>query len=199
MFGVPPTTRTSQEDIRAGRDVAAGDIRHETTIYNYASRSAAWANKLVALGLKYLEEREQNLGGFRPLIDKLEHYSNPAEDEVEIIGLEKKLVLGGYSSLYGFAVKTKEMFVKHLARHQFSEAAQKMHAILLVETYACFQQHVYPSIAAGVPMPQVMHIVEEHVYAYLEEKLGDNVLDLYKDEICGMLFFLTGNCHIKWH
>ncbi|MBH8557908.1 ABC-three component system protein [Hymenobacter negativus] len=199
MFGVPPGTRTSQDDIRAGRDNAGRDIRHETTINNYSSRSAAWSNKLVELGMQYLEERAQNLGGHRPLIDKLEHYSTLAEDEVEVIGLEQKLVLGGYSSLYGFAVKTKEMFVKHLTKHQFSEAAQKMYAILLVETYACFEQHVYPSIVAGLPAQQVMYLVEEHVYIYLEEKLGSNVLDLYKDEICGMLYFLTGNCHIKWH
>jgi hypothetical protein len=199
MFGATPGTRTSQDDINAGRDNAGRDIRHETTIHNYNGRSAAWVNKLVELSRKYLEEREQNLGGYRPLIDKLEHYSTLAEDEVDVIGLQKKLELGGYSSIYGFAVKTKEMFVKHLTKHQFSEAAQKMYAILLVETYACFEQHVYPSIVAGVPMPQVMRIVEEHVYAYLEEKLGDNVLDLYKDEICGMLFFLTGNCHVKWH
>ena len=199
MFEATPGARTSQDDIRAGRDNAGRDIRHETTINNYSSRSAAWSNKLVELGMQYLEEREQNLGGHRPLIDKLEHYSTLAEDEVEVIGLEQKLVLGGYSSLYGFAVKTKEMFVKHLTKHQFSEAAQKMYAILLVETYACFEQHVYPSIVAGLSTQQVMYLVEEHVYIYLEEKLGSNVLDLYKDEICGMLYFLTGNCHVKWH
>lgn len=199
MFGPPPTTRTSQSDVRTGRDNAGRDINQTTINHNYAGRSTAWANKLVELGRQYLEERAQNLGGYRPLIDKLEHYSTLAEDEVDVIGLQRKLELGGYESLYGFAVKTKEMFVKHLTKHQFSEAAQKMYAILLVETYSCFQQHVYPSIVAGVPMQQVMLIVEEHIYDFLEEKLGTNVLDLYKDEICGMLFFLTGNCHIKWH
>ena len=198
-LGGTPGIRTSQDDISAGRDNAGRDIRNQTTVNNYNGHSSAKTNQLVELGLRYLEEREQNLGGYRPLIDKLEHYYSLAEDEVEVIGLQKKLELGGYTSLYGFAAKTKEMFVKHLTKHQFSEAAQKMYAILLVETYSCFEQHVYPSIVAGIPAPQIMLLVQEYVYTHLEERLGANVLDLYKDEICGMLFFLTGNCHVKWH
>ena len=28
--------------------------------------------------------------------------------------------------------------------------------------------------------------------------LGENVLKLLKEDINGMIYFLTGNCHIKW-
>ena len=43
-----------------------------------------------------------------------------------------------------------------------------------------------------------MQLVDVHVYAKIAECLGENILELYDDEIAGMLFYLTGNCHIKW-
>jgi hypothetical protein len=40
--------------------------------------------------------------------------------------------------------------------------------------------------------------IKDEIINVLLQKLGENILEIYADSISGMLFFLTGNCHIKW-
>jgi hypothetical protein len=43
-----------------------------------------------------------------------------------------------------------------------------------------------------------MALVQSQIISPVSELLGENVLDIYPDELSGMLYFLTGNCHIRW-
>ncbi|TGE22661.1 ABC-three component system protein [Hymenobacter metallicola] len=190
---------TSQSQVSAGGDVVAGNLNRTTTSHNYFGSSGnSRVDYLAALGRQFLAEQEQNQG-IGHIIDKLLRYSTPVQEEATLmIGLESKLEEGGYVPYMHFAAQTKEHFTKHLFKYQFSESAQKMYAFLLAKVYTCFGQHVYPAIVQGSPPQEVMQLVEVHVYAKIVDCLGENILELYDDEIAGMLFYLTGNCHIKW-
>lgn len=190
---------TSQSQVAAGGDVVAGNLHKTTTSNNYFGSSGnSRVDYLAALGRQFLAEQEQSQG-ISHMIEKLLRYSTPVQEEATLmIGLESKLVEGGYVSYLHFAAQTKELFTKHLFKYQFSESAQKMYAFLLAKVYTCFGQHVYPAIVQGSPPQEVMQLVDVHVYAKIVECLGENILELYDDEIAGMLFYLTGNCHIKW-
>lgn len=175
---------------QSGRDI------NKTYIENYVYDASKARSIMTRLIEKYKEEASKNIE-FRDTIKKLEHISKQIDGE-EVIGLEAKLKKAGKIGIIKFASETKELFSKKLAEHQFSETAQTIHSYLLVHIYTLFYSYVYPQILKGVSDEEVSRLVREHIIKEIENLLEENVLDIYSDEIYGMIYYLTGNCRIKW-
>ena len=182
-----------QEKNIVGGDQAGRDINKNIYIVpNDGGRRTPMGNLIE----KFRYEKKNDIQ-FKKTIEKLEHYSRRVEGD-EIIGLEAKLKAAEYDAFIEFAQKTKELFAKKLAKHQFSESAQQIYAFLLAEMWDRYYRNVYPQIQNGLPQDRICKLVETQVLDPIKELLEENVLELYADEISGMLCFLTGNCHIKW-
>lgn len=173
---------------QAGRDIVT-NVNH----YTYDPSRPTQMSRLID---KFKAEHATN-SQYQQTIDKLEHFGTVVAEE-QVIGLEQKLTAGGRTSFLEFAQRTKELFTKKLAKHQFSESAQRIHALLLAEVYSRFHNHVYPRIVAGGAEAEINLLVQSQIIDPVQAMLEENVLHLYADEINGMLYFLTGNCHIKW-
>lgn len=152
--------------------------------------------RMARLIEKFRKEKENDTQ-FQEQIQKLTHYSSQVPDE-DVLGLEPKLKESGHDGLLAFAQKTKELFSKKLAQYQFSESAQQIHAYLLTEVYNRFNLHVLPAIQKQASQEEVNQKIQEHIISPIDNILEENVLELYPDEISGMLYFLTGNCHLRW-
>lgn len=151
--------------------------------------------------LKLVEEFERELETgeieFREFIDKIQHYTSNIDDEV--IGLERKLENGGFKDDYSWAKEMKEYYFKKITVNGLSKATQKIHAFILARVCINFNLHVRGAINDGVPKNIVRELITSKVILPVQEMLGENnVLDLYDDDITAMIYFLTGNCHIKW-
>ena len=146
---------------------------------------------------RFKKERE-NDEVFSGIISKLQHYSSSTDGVGELEGVKTKLGKAGYENLLEFALVTKEMFVKKLTEFQFSRSAQEMQCLLLAEVYTRFHHCVWPALCEGRSQEEVQVLVQKHIINPVSEMLGENVLDIYTDELTGMLYFLTGNCHIRW-
>lgn len=151
--------------------------------------------------LNLVEEFEQELETgeieFREFIDKIQHYTSNIDDE--IIGLKKKLENGGFKEDYDWANELKEYYFKKITVNGLSKATQKIHAFILARVCILFNLHVRGAINDGVPKDIVRELIISKVVQPVQEMLGENnVLDLYDDDITAMIYFLTGNCHIKW-
>ncbi len=163
-------------------------------MYTYDPTQKTYMAVLVE---KYRKERERD-EVIDKIIEKLQHYKDPAPgEETNLIGLGAKMEEGGRSELLPFALSTKELFAKKILKHQFSETAQEIHAYLLAEVYTRFYNLIFPCIGK-IPDIDVNNLIQEKIINYIQGILGENVLDFYSDEINGMLYFLTGNCHIRW-
>lgn len=152
--------------------------------------------------LKLVEEFEKELESgeieFREFIDKIQHYTSNIDEEV--IGLEKKLQNGGFQNDYAWANEMKEYYFKKITENGLSKATQKIHAFILARVCVLFNIHVRGAINDGVPKEIVRKLIISQVIQPVQEMLGENnVLDLYDDDITSMIYFLTGNCHIKWN
>lgn len=132
----------------------------------------------------------------RELIENLEHYTSRIPGDT--IGLEAKLTGGQRTDLLNFATRTKELFSKKLLKYQFFESAQKIYLFLLAQVYTRYHNNVYPLIQSNQPPATVNQAIQSQIIDPIEKMLGKNMLDLCSDEINGILYFLTGNCHIKW-
>lgn len=188
-----PDQETSQEGNIVGGDQAGRDIVKTNVYVNADPARPTVMGRLIA---KFKAERAGD-AAFARVIERLQHYGSQVPGE-EIIGLEPKLEAGGRNGFCNFAQKTKELFTKKLAQHQLSESAQEIHAHLLAEVYTRFHNHVYPLIVSDRPRDEVNRAIQTNVVDPVVGMLEENVLQLYADDINGMLYFLTGNCHIKW-
>ena len=179
-----------QKNNQVGQDLVGRD-KIETNIYNYPKLESK-RQQLVDQIQKELKECTE----ITKIISKLEHFNTPVVGEV-VVGLEAKLKEGRQEKIYPYAKSAKESFAKKLNTHLFSETAQTILARLLAEVYARFNRHVTPQLQSSSP-EQIADLVQEKVLNPLNEEIGTEVLDLYADEVDGMLYFLTGNCHVKW-
>jgi hypothetical protein len=170
---------------------AGGNI----TVIN-ESRSTKY-NQYLKLVEEFEKEFETGEIEFREYIDKIQHYTSNIDDEV--IGLEKKLENGGFKDDYSWANEMKEYYFKKITVNGLSRATQKIHAFILARVCINFNLHVRGAINDGVPKDIVRELIISKVVQPIQEMLGENnVLDLYDDDITAMIYFLTGNCHIKW-
>jgi len=153
-------------------------------------------SKYLAELYKRLQAEIEGNAQVRELIEDLEHYASRIPGDV--IGLEAKLTNGQRTDLLDFAARTKERFSKKLLKYQFFESAQKIYLFLLAEVYTRYRNTVYPLIQSNQPPAAVTQAIQGQIIDPIEKMLGQNMLDMCSDEINGILYFLTGNCHIKW-
>ena len=135
---------------------------------------------------------------FAGIVSKLKHYSTSTDGIDDVEGLRVKLGNAGYENFLDFALKTKELFVKKLTEFQFSRSAQEMQCLLLAEVYTRFHYLVWPAICDGRTQEEIQALVQTDIISPLSDMLGENVLNIYTDELTGILYFLTGNCHLHW-
>jgi hypothetical protein len=154
--------------------------------------------KMRALIDAYKQERLTN-ETFNSIIEQLDYYLNPTSGELgEVIGLEKKLQLGYFDEFIHYAMTAKDIFVRKLEQHRFSKAAQEIFLYLLADIWTIFHQKIYQLICNNEAHDIIMQRIHDEIIEVISRKLEENVLDIFDDSISGMIYFLTGNCHIKW-
>ncbi len=176
-------------------DQAGGDIDKSVT-NNFAAPS-----KTPEMMLRFIEEFKRdyhNNTTVTTIIEELEHYKSTVDGEMEIQGLEAKLKAGGFDDYIPYAQGLKESFFKKLMKYEHYESAQNIYVFVLADVFVRFLNSVRPHILKNDPHDIIFQAVSDKVIDPLTERLGENVLKLYANEINGALYFLTGNCHIKW-
>jgi hypothetical protein len=180
----------SQRGNTAAGDIVAGDqYKTENHFHALTSPLASLYQKLRAASQASPEK------GF--IFDQLEHYCNVATDG-DVRGLEDKLTAADRSDLIEQASRLKQFAAKTVMKWQTSGAAQSILLHILGKMHTEFLLHVTPAIQEGVPRQQVDALIGEKVIQPIELMLGDNDLGLSPADLLGLLFFLGGNCHIRW-
>jgi len=113
-------------------------------------------------------------------------------------GQETKLSAAERHDQIEFAKRLKESFFKKLTRHQTSPTAQEIYAYLLGDMLVKFNNCVWPLILDEADRSKIDKTLQDEVIAPTTQALEENVLELYPQDVAGMVYFLTGNCHIKW-
>ena len=154
-------------------------------------------NAYKALADEFHKEIANQNNEFCEVIKKLEHYSSQKNNDKR--GLKQKLIDGKYENDYDWASELKENYTKKLTETTLSPATQKIHAYLLARVYTLFKNTIEFSIHESATSNYIKRLIEKEVIQPVEDIFGiDNVLELYSDDIYAMIYFLTGNCHLKW-
>lgn len=175
-------------------NTVTGDVAGRDVIKTYnAVREPTAMAKLVE---QYLAETlaDKTLTDWT---EKLEHFlSNEANPDVR--GLEEKLTAAGRTELVKSALHRKQAAYKAILRQQGSKSAQTIYTFLMAEIVVNFEQSVLPLVQDGASRPIVDAAMLEKVIAPAMSMLESNPLNLDKMDIQGLVYFLAGNCYIRW-
>ncbi|WP_343584006.1 ABC-three component system protein [Herbaspirillum sp.] len=184
------TGSVSISDNTVSGDLAARDI-YKTTYIN--------ANTTTAM-TKLVEQYMAETLADKTLTDwteKLEHFmSNEVNPDVR--SLEEKLTVAGRSDLITSALKRKQAAYKAIMRQQGSRSAQTIYTFLMADIVVNFEQSVLPLVQASAPRNVVDTAMLEKVITPAVALLEQNPLMLDKMDIQSLVYFLAGNCYIRW-
>lgn len=172
-------------------DMAAGNVIK--TVNNYYPSAS-----VEELALLYAKLRLDGIGdpSNNVFSHKLMHYlAVPTDGDVR--GLEAKLRDSGRLDMLHFAMREKEAAVKMLMRYQSSRSAQRIFTILLDELHTIYILTVTPVIENGGDRATVDEKISNALQV-IKSMLGENFLEFTVKDLLGLLFFLAGNCHIRW-
>lgn len=174
---------------KAGRDIAGGDINNNT--YVQPKEKSPLRRVVEKLEADCLHDPD-----FNKYIGDLIHYTNSVHPDSQR-DLQTKLTEANRQDELHEAEELKEKFAKLLVKSSLSEQAQNAYVHVLSKIKLDYDHKVKPLLKEGAALTAVESSVHEIILSIYED-LADTVLEHNVREIKGMLYFLTGNCHIEW-
>ena len=155
------------------------------------------AGNLKELYKRFEEERRNNVH-FNEVLEELDVFQRQKSNET-VVGLEAKLRAGKKTDeLIEMAMELKESYSKKLEKNKFFESAQRINAYLLGYARTHFVTYVYPEIKKGSNDEKVNMLMNQYVIQPMLSMLEGDTYGFTPQDIHGILYFLTGNCFIKW-
>lgn len=155
------------------------------------------AQPSLAKVIEKLKEEAIKDPDFEGYIDELASYMTDIESR-RVIGLEEKLKKANREDLIVTAMELKELFAKKLAKEQLSLFLQKVYVQILAVIRNKFNGIIKPLIAEG----KEISVIDGEIYYKIVEEIHNHVAphvtELTMDHIAGMLYYLTGKCHVEW-
>ena len=137
----------------------------------------------------------------KEVIDELLLYTTKLDGNK---GLEEKLQDGGFQKMFiQKAIIQKEMYAKRATKYECYPAAQEIILSLFARIKNEFDVRIYPMIIKGADVPSIMQEVHKQIVSPILQMIemnGANDQSLYfnMDHIYGMIYYLTGMCHLNW-
>ena len=186
--------RVTQENNTAGGHIAARDVIDVTVLPPTVPET------VLGRLFKRMKEEAKEDQTLCEYIGELEVFTRTVADE-EIVGLDSKLTAAGRTDQIDMALAMKEMVFSQLRQNVFSPTFQQIYATLLGKVFEEFETWVKPAILAGATRQDIDELVNGKVVRPIMSEV-DQCGDYHgvaTQTIRGMIYFLTGNCHIRWN
>lgn len=179
----------------------AGSVNPNATSVNdtYNFYGTALPTRMDAYFQSLLKEIENGIT--EDVFDALDYYKTKLDGTKD---LEEKLTDGGFRpSRIAEAIRLKEMFAKIAMRYDCYPSAQKIIHSLFARIKHEFDDNIFPLIESQQPLNIVMKQIRERIVIPIRDMLEangahDTVLGFNEDHIYGMIYYLTGMCHLNW-
>ena len=179
----------------------AGSVNPNATSVNdtYNFYGTALPTRMDAYFQSLLKEIENGIT--EDVFDALDYYKTKLDGTKD---LEEKLTDGGFRpSRIAEAKRLKEMFARIAMRYDCYPSAQKIIHSLFARIKHEFDDNIFPLIESQQPLNIVMKQIRESIVIPIRDMLEangahDTVLGFNEDHIYGMIYYLTGMCHLNW-
>lgn len=149
---------------------------------------------------KAIEMIKETWGHEKELVDIIEELAGYITDHPtrKIIGLEKKLEQGNRKELIEHATLLKNRFERRIAKNQMSLSEQHVYIQVLSAINTTWIYNIRPLIENG----EDSKIIDDAIVTKLIEPVHKAIVSydctVSTDLVSGMLYFLTGKCHLAW-
>lgn len=133
----------------------------------------------------------------RDLLDDLDNYHKPRKDRT-IIGLENKLINAKMASLIEDAKYLKNRAMNKVAKYQLQSHKVAVNNYIYGRINETFNAEILPIIKAGKSAYEVNQYISSMIIQPLADEICKADPTINHDTIRGMLYILTGNCHLTW-
>lgn len=186
-------TKNILESTSIRRDYIGRDD-NSTNIINSVNSNSTYLNNLYE---RFEKEKIEN-PEFKELCEELDYFNSIIDGDV--IGLEEKLQQGGKEKILFYALDVKDRFHRKLMKtSQYSMIAQDINVYILSKVRSSFMREIYSLILNNASDEKINLMITERIIKPVQADLGINLFGYNEDDIMGMIFFLTGNCHLKWN
>lgn len=194
-----PDKGVVQSDNSAGGHIAGGDVSTLSVGDVYVQAPTRPESSLNRLYRKLRDEAadDQELTDY---IAQLQIFTRSVQDET-VVGLDGKFAAASRDDQLDMAMAMKEMVYAELRTNMFSRTFQTIYATLMGKIYEEFQTWVQPAIAKGASREEIDQLVNLHVVKPVVSELEacSDYDGAATSTVRGMIYFLTGNCHLVWH
>ena len=177
-----------------------GEIQSQLNAANiegnvYLSKKTRFAKRFEKLNKEVASDER-----YEGIMESLKYYLTSRDG----IDMPTKLQDGGFKeSEIIEATRKKERYAKRLERNKFFESAQWIDSQLFGKIKMDFEAFVLPLVNASATKDEILkEVVLKVVQPVLDliniEGENDEVLNYNADDIFGMVYYLTGQCHLNW-
>lgn len=184
-----------------GQDVNnEGEIQSQLNAANVEGNIYFAKKTRFARRFEKLNQEVKNDERYEGTMESLKYYLT----KLDGISAETKLYDGGFNENEVIsAIRRKERYAKRLQLNRFFESAQWIDSQLFAKIKMDFEAFILPLIDNGSPKSEILkEVVIKVVQPVLDlinlEGEDDEVLNYNADDIFGMVYYLTGQCHINW-
>ncbi len=177
-----------------------GEIQSQLNAANVEGNIYFVKKTRFARRFEKLNQEVKNDERYEGTMESLKYYLT----KLDGISAEKKLYDGGFTENEVIsAIRRKERYAKRLQLNRFFESAQWIDSQLFARIKMDFEAFVVPLIDNGSSKREILReVVVKVVQPVLDliniEGEEDEVLNYNADDIFGMIYYLTGQCHINW-
>ncbi|PIB29214.1 hypothetical protein BFP78_00065 [Gaetbulibacter sp. 5U11] len=184
-----------------GQDVNnEGEIQSQLNAANVEGNIYFAKKTRFARRFEKLNQEVKNDERYEGTMESLKYYLT----KLDGISAETKLYDGGFNENEVIsAIRRKERYAKRLQLNRFFESAQWIDSQLFAKIKMDFEAFILPLIDNGSSKSEILkEVVIKVVQPVLDlinlEGEDDEVLNYNADDIFGMVYYLTGQCHINW-
>jgi hypothetical protein len=150
--------------------------------------------------LETLIETSQKLAkqdpAYRDMIEEFQEFLTPRPGRT-IIGLDNKLKEGERVDLLEDAEYLENKFSRKVSKKQLSDKEQIVYFHCLSKINSYFKSYIKPLINSKESNSKIDSEIQEKIISPLYEEILV-VHPMTMEMIRGMLYFLTGKCHLRW-
>ncbi|ELB2037761.1 hypothetical protein QNZ67_002610 [Vibrio parahaemolyticus] len=155
---------------------------------------------VVINALEHLIIRSQDMAKedpeYRDMLEELQDFLK-ARPGRNIIGLENKLLEGEREDLIEDAQYLESKFARKVARGQLSDKEEIVYFHCLSKINSFFNSYIKPKIKANESNENVDSSIQDKIINPIYEEVIV-VHTMSTEMIRGMLYYLTGKCHLRW-
>ncbi len=171
----------------------------QTVQNNYYGDGVKGTTRMNAYFQQLLEEIEKGITA--DVFDDLDFYRTKLAGTKDV---EEKLADGGFRpTRIKEAQRLKEMYAKLALQYDCYPSAQKIFHSLFARIKNEFYTSIFPLIEEQQPLNTVMEQIRNKIVVPIRDMLENNgeydkYMGLNEDHIYGMIYYMTGMCHLNW-